>query len=194
MRARDVMRLVPAALLLWAGAALAGDSIFLVSRKDMPDPNFHDTVVLVTHLEGATVGLILNRPTRITLGEVFPEIEKNLRPGDRLNFGGPVSPEFVTYLVRSSVRPPESEEVAEGVYLASSPTLLQAILAGDAKVEAVRVFAGYAGWAPGQVEGEVSRGDWNVLRADAKTIFDKNAEKLWPEMNRRASATTAMLR
>jgi len=105
-----------------------------------------------------------------------------------------VSAVSLTNTVRSSVRPPESEDVAEGVYLASSPTLLQAILAGDAKVEAVRVFAGYAGWAPGQVEGAVSRGDWNVLRADAKTIFDKNAEKLWPEMNRRASATTAMLR
>jgi putative transcriptional regulator len=188
------MRLLAGVLLVWAGAASAGDSIFLVSRKDMPDPNFHDTVVLVTHLEGATVGLILNRPTRLTLGEVFPEIEKNVRPGDRLNFGGPVSLEFVTYLVKSAVRPPESEEVAEGVYLASSPALLQGILAGDTKVEALRVFAGYAGWAPGQVEGEVSRGDWNVLPADGKTIFDKNPEKLWPPMHRRASATSAMLR
>lgn len=182
-------RFLVAALLAWAGAAFAADSFLLVSRKDMPDPNFRDTVVLVTRVDGATIGLILNRPTRVPVASIFDELRKNALPGEKLHFGGPVTPEFVTFLYKPLVAPQDAARVAEGTYLASDPELLEGILTGEVKVEALRVFAGYAGWAPGQLENEVSRGDWHVLPADVKAIFEKNPSKLWPEMDRRSSHT-----
>jgi putative transcriptional regulator len=193
MRARDAMRLLSAALLSWAGIALGADSIFLVSRKDMPDPNFRDTVLLVTRIEGETVGLVLNRPTRLPAAGLFPDLKKNVRPAERVYVGGPVAREFVTFLFKAPAAPEDASEVADGIYLGSNPTLLQAILEGDVNVDALRIFAGYAGWAPGQLEGEVSRGDWHVLRTDASAIFEKNPEKVWPEMDRRVSRTPVRL-
>ena len=189
MRAHDVRRFAFAALLLWASAALGADSMFIVSRKDMPDPNFRDTVLLVTRIEGETVGIILNRPTRIAVDGLFPDLKKNVLAGERLYAGGPVGREFVTFLFKAKSAPEQATEVFDGIYLASKPELLQAILEGEVKVDALRVFAGYAGWARGQLEGEVSRGDWHVLRADARTIFEKNTDKLWREMDARASRT-----
>jgi len=188
-RVPDVRRVLAAALVAWAGAAFGADSIFLVSRKDMPDPNFHDAVVLVTPVEGAPVGVILNRPTGIPLATLLPDVEKNTRPGEKLYFGGPVSRQMVTFLFKAPKRPPDTIEVLDGVYFASSRKLLVDILTGETPVDELRVFAGYAGWTPEQLEGEVSRGDWHVQRSDAKTIFEKNAEKVWPELDRRASRT-----
>ena len=186
-------RLLLAAFLLCAGAAFGAESLFLVSRKDMPDPNFRDTVVLVTRIEGETVGIVLNRPTRLPVASLFPDLKKNALPAEKVYMGGPVAREFVTFLFKAQSVPEEATEVVDGIYLGANPALLQAILEGDVKADALRVFAGYAGWAPGQLEGEVSRGDWHVLRADAKTIFEKNPEKLWPEMDARASRTPVRL-
>ena len=192
MRARSAVRLLVFAVLAWAGVAAAADSIFLVSKKDMPDPNFRDTVVLVTRIEGATVGVILNRPSRLALSAVLPDLEKNVRPAEQLYFGGPVARQFLTFLFKADTAPDDATEVAKGVFFAANRQLMEAILSGGIRVEALRVFAGYAGWARGQLEDEVERGDWHVLRADARTIFDTAPEKLWEEMNRRASATTAL--
>ena len=192
MRARDAA-FVFIALLLWTGTVFGADSIFLVSRKDMPDPNFRDTVVLVTRIEGATVGVILNRPSRLALSAVLPDLGKNVRPAEQLYVGGPVARQFVTFLFKADKAPDDATEVADGVFFASSRQLLQDILSGETRVESLRVFAGYAGWASGQLEAEVERGDWNVLRPDARTIFDTAPGKLWDEMHRRASRTPIRL-
>jgi putative transcriptional regulator len=188
-----------ALLLAAAGLPAAGDdapaaSIFLVARAELPDPNFEDTVVLITQYgpQGA-LGVIVNRPTNIPLSVAFPDIERLKRSGDRIHFGGPVARSAMTYLFRSATAPKDGLEVMDGVYMSASLEVLKELLARDKSAESLRVFAGHAGWAPGQLESEISRGDWRYFKAEARSIFERRPEALWPELNRRANATTARL-
>ena len=167
-------------------------SILLVARKNLPDPFFRDSVVLVTRSGGsAPVGVIVNHPTDVPLSRVFSDIER-LRSGDEtLFFGGPVMPEQLLVVFRAAVPPTAAIEVLDGVYMSLSRELLRELLGRENPVEGLRVFAGHAGWAPGQLESEVARGDWYLVTADARMVLEMEPEKLWRELERRASATTA---
>ena len=166
-------------------------SILLVARKNMPDPYFRDSVVLVTRSGGlAPVGVIVNRPTDVPLSRVFPDIERLHLGEEKLFFGGPVMPEQLVVVFRAAIPPTEAIEVLEGVYMSPSGELLRELLGRENPVEGLRVFAGHAGWAPGQLESEVARGDWHLVTADARMVLEMEPEKLWKELERRASATT----
>lgn len=168
-------------------------SIFLVAKKDLPDPNFRDTVVLVTNYGGPTpVGVIVNRPTQIPLAKVFPDIERLRSREEKLFFGGPVRRQELVVAFRAAVPPPGGTEILDGVYMSSSSKLMRELLGRESPVDGLRVFAGHAGWGPGQLESEIARGNWHLTRADARTIFEKKPESLWQELERRASATIAL--
>ena len=98
--------------------------------------------------------------------------------------------EQLVVVFRAAVAPTEAIEVLEGVYMSSSRELLRELLGRENPVEGLRVFAGHAGWAPGQLESEVRRADWHLATADARMIFEEKPERLWQELERRASATT----
>lgn len=169
-------------------------SVLLVARKDLPDRNFRDSVVLVTQYAGASpIGLIINRPTSVALDRAFPEIEQLRGRPEKLFFGGPVKPEQVFVVFHASSRPAESVEVLDGIYMTANAQVIDDVLRREGPMTGVRVFAGYAGWAPGQLEAEVARGDWHLMHADAKAIFERKPETLWPELDRRASAVRASL-
>jgi putative transcriptional regulator len=192
-----VKYLLIASLLAVAGLPALGESpdpaasVFLVARPKLPDPNFSDTVVLITQFGAAgAMGVIVNRPTSYPLASAFPEIKRLERSGDKVWFGGPVAQGTMVFLVRAESPPKEGVEVLEGVYLSASVDLLRDLLGRDKSAESVRVFSGYAGWSPGQLESEIARGDWNWFKAEARSIFERKPESLWPELNRRASATT----
>jgi putative transcriptional regulator len=164
-------------------------SIFLVARKDLPDPFFRDSVVLVTNYGGiAPVGVIINRRTQVTLASAFPDIDRLRSREDKLFFGGPVQPDMLVGVFRAAARPADAFEVIDGVYMSSSYETLRALLGRDTPLDGVRVFAGHAGWGPGQLESEIARNDWYLIRADAKTIFEKKPEGLWKELERQGSA------
>jgi putative transcriptional regulator len=168
-------------------------SIFLVARKDLPDPFFRDSVVLVTSYGGpAPVGVIVNRPTQISLSSVFLDIGRLRSPEEKVFFGGPVGREELVVAFRAAVAPADAIEILDGVCMSSSSKLLRELLGRETSVDGLRVFAGHASWGPGQLESEVARGDWHLARADARTIFDKKPESLWQELERRASATIAL--
>jgi len=166
-------------------------SILLVARKNLPDPFFRDSVVLVTRSGGPTpIGVIVNRPTDVPLSRVFSDIERLRARDETLFFGGPVMPDQLLVVFRAAVPPTEAIEVLEGVYMSSSGELLRELLGRENPVESLRVFAGHAGWAPGQLESEVTRRDWHLVTADARMVLEMEPEKLWKELERRASATT----
>jgi putative transcriptional regulator len=175
-------------------AALAAEpsgSLFLVAKPQLADPNFGQSVVLLTQFGRlGSMGVIVNRPTGLALSRVFTDVKRLAQTDDRFFFGGPVSRDVVLFVFRAPEQPDEAFEVLEGVYISSDRELLKGMLGRDKPPEALRVFMGYAGWAAGQLEAEISRGDWDLVQADAKTIFAKKPEALWPELNRRASETT----
>ena len=185
------------ALLAWPVLAqeLGSGSIFLVARKDLPDPFFRDTVVLVTNnAGGAPVGVIINRPTDVTLSRLFPDFERLRTRTEKVFFGGPVRKQELVFVFRAPSPPEDSIAVLEGVYMSSDLELLRGLLAREKPDEGLRVYAGYSGWAPGQLENEISRGDWHLVKADAATLFTKRPETIWQELERRASAVVAINR
>ncbi len=192
---RSLIRVAGVALLLClalpvpAGDAEPMKSIFLVARRNLPDPFFRESVVLVTHHGGpAPIGIIVNRRTGIPLSRLFPGIDRLQDGKERLFFGGPVKTQELVAMFRAKSRPADSIEVLEGVYLSTDRELMRSMLERQPPVEGLRIFAGYAAWAPTQLESEVERGDWHLARADAGIAFDGKPEALWQKLERNASA------
>lgn len=161
--------------------------VFLVADKRLMDPNFRRTVVLITEYgpEG-TMGVIINRETDIPLSVALPQVEEVQESEETLFFGGPVSLNTLVMLIKSGGERLDREgtlNVFEDVYLSADPVIFQDIFSHKKTVEAVRSFAGYAGWAPGQLENELARGDWIVKKADSFSIFLKNPEYLWRDLS-----------
>ncbi len=162
---------------------------FLVARKNLPDPNFHDAVVLLTE-HGATgaLGFIVNHPADVTLAKALPDVKRAQRLEDKVYVGGPVMREIVVFVFRSPTPHAGATQILDGVLASSSATLLDELLQRDKPTEGLRVFAGLAGWGPGQLESEIARGDWRLIPADADSIFDDHPATLWGRLYRRAFA------
>ena len=165
------------ALALFAAAAAAQqqdppNGVLLVARSGLDDVNFSQSVVLVSQTrDGQTVGVILNRPTR----------RKHPASGETLYFGGPVMSEVTVALFRSRQPPPASAfHVLRDVYLTMHPANIDALLSRTG--EGHRLFAGFAGWAPGQLEAEVARGDWVMLPASEELVFRESTAGMWLEL------------
>jgi putative transcriptional regulator len=93
----------------------------------------------------------------------------------------------MTLLIRSSRALADAQQVLTDIHVSSSRMLFERLVDKGEAGERFRVYAGYAGWAPGQLEREVSRGDWHVLPADAETVFDKTPTDIWSELSRKGS-------
>jgi putative transcriptional regulator len=169
--------------------SLAGQ--LLVAGPALFDPNFRRTVVLVgEHGEDGAMGVVLNRPTAITVDEAVPALAELVGRSELIHVGGPVQPEAIVVLgdfedpglagslVFGSVGflPSEIEEAA------SLGTLRQA-----------RVFAGYAGWAPGQLESELEADSWIVVPPVAEDVFGDDPNALWATVLRRQGGPFSLL-
>lgn len=162
---------------------------FLVASKKLRDPHFFKTVVLLLEYDSkGAMGLVINRPTTVKLSEVLPDIEGLQKRFDTIYLGGPVAKNQLMLLIRTSSPPEGSRPVFKDIYLSSSQTTIEAMIDNPDTPERFRVFAGYAGWAPGQLDHEVSRGGWHILQADAESVFEKTPSEIWPELIRRSSA------
>jgi putative transcriptional regulator len=168
--------------------------ILLVASKNLPDPFFRGSVVLVTNYGAiAPLGVIVNRPTDVTFAKVFADIERLRTPQAKVFFGGPVRPDEIVVLFRAASAPEEATRVLDGVYITSHPELVRKLLTRDIPADDLRVFAGHAGWGPEQLESEIARNDWHLAAPDAKTLFEKKPESMWQELERKASAIMAWL-
>jgi putative transcriptional regulator len=171
------------------GADEAPQAILLVARKDLPDPFFRESVVLVTNAAVAPLGVIINKPTDAKLSKAIPDIERLKSVDDRLFFGGPVQSGDVVFVFRARKAQEDAMLVMPGIYISGSRDILDTLLKRDKPVEGLRLFAGHAGWSPGQLEHEISRGDWFLVPVDDAAIFTARPEGLWKELHRRAAAT-----
>jgi putative transcriptional regulator len=160
----------------------APNAILLIAKPDLLDPNFRETVVLVTQTaDASTVGVILNRPTA----------RKHERTGETLYFGGPVMREVLVALFRAEHTPDAAAfHVLKDVYLTMHPANIEPLLAQGAGN--YRLYAGFAGWAPGQLESEMQRDGWYVLPASAELAFRKDTTGMWEEMVRKARGRVAL--
>ena len=163
----------------------------LLATPALFDPNFRRTVVLVgEHGEEGAMGLVLNRPADVTVGEAVPPLAALVGDEARVHVGGPVQPEAV--LVLAEFEDPETAAtlVVGDVGFASSDGDLE-LLAGT--VRRARVFAGYSGWGPGQLEAELEEDSWIVEPPRREEIFSEDPESLWATVLRRKGREYALL-
>jgi putative transcriptional regulator len=157
--------------------------VFLVAEPEIEGGPFHQSVVLLlSHGEDGTLGLIVNRATRMPLSEALPELDVG-EPPPRLFFGGPVGLEGLLVLFRSDVPPDNVDPVMENVYYSGDRTVLEELIKGGKPSEELRLFIGHSGWAPGQLDAELLRGTWDVRRADASTVFHTEPGRMWEDLS-----------
>ena len=161
---------------------------FLVASRRLVDPRFRETVVLLIGYgaDGVT-GVIINRPTEVLLNDMLPSLQGLKDRADVVYYGGPVQGHQMLMLIRSGEKPEASGRVFGDVYFSVSKSTLESMLRAHKTAKQLRVYAGYAGWVPRQLDGEVSRGDWLIVRADARSIFEKKPSEVWPELMRRGA-------
>ena len=163
----------------------------LIAGADLWDPNFRRTVILVGHHddEGA-VGVVLNRATEVPVSEAAPPLADLVAPGDPLFIGGPVQPQAAV-VVADFEEPERANVVAFG-----SVGFLPDEADGDSigGIRRARVFAGHAGWGPGQLDEELEEGSWIVEPALAEDVFTTDPERLWSEVLRRKGRAYDLLR
>jgi len=156
---------------------------FLVAAREMIDPNFSESVILLlSHGDGGTMGLIVNRPTVVLPEQAIPDIAGLRDYSGPLFLGGPVQLNAVTFLIRGAPELDGGERVLPGVQYAADAGLLEELTTEPIDAATLRVFVGYAGWAPGQLEGEIARGGWHVLPADADTVFAEDPSAVWERL------------
>ncbi len=171
----------------------SANAVFLVAAPELLDPNFRQTVVLVTRAEdGSNFGFIINRPGPHSLAQILPKSEVLKRFTEPLYLGGPVEAAGLFAIFRAKDKPEGAMRVLGDVSFALDPVVVEQLLHHPPKQ--LRFFNGYCGWAPGQLAFELQRGGWYVVHADADTVFRKNTSTLWDEMLVRARAVTASLR
>ncbi|MCM2287705.1 MAG: YqgE/AlgH family protein [Sulfuritalea sp.] len=172
---------------LCAAETADGRSVLLVAAEGMADPRFRQTVVLVTRhgRSRSTIGVIVNRALDVGLDQVFPELTPAAQ--HRLHYGGPVAPGQIVFMVRGNAAPAASITLAERLFLSSDGDSLRALLGAPTPASHLRVFNGFASWAPDQLEAEIDRGDWYLLPVDADVLFSAPLDELWPKLWRLAT-------
>jgi putative transcriptional regulator len=167
----------------------------LLASPRLVDPNFFRTVILIgEHSEGGALGVVLNQPATAEVGDAVPDLEWLTNATDPLYIGGPVAPDSVIVLAEFDRGAPQfaaglivdnigfiganAEESKDQVAVATNAT---------------RVFAGHAGWMPGQLEEEIEDLSWIVQPPRPGEIFTAEPEKLWSSVLRRMGGEFALL-
>jgi putative transcriptional regulator len=170
------------------------NGVFLVAKPDLQDPNFRESVVLITQPrpDGGPLGVIVNRPLGIPLREALSSMPGAAEVSGELYFGGPVSRNRLLFAFRSTESPADGFRVLDDLWLSGDGLLLARLLRAPGHETGVRVYSGYSGWAPGQLQREIERGGWYLLAADPAIVFSATPGAVWAELVRRMTRRTTM--
>ena len=159
---------------------------FLIASREFLSPAFARRVVLLLDYdEQGGIGLIINRPSRVPLASAVPGFEGLTERNDYIHSGGPVQRNRLFMLIRADARPAGTAQILEDTFGSSTLQPLRNLLAsGEAGSAEFVVYAGYAGWAPGQLEAEIERGDWHVATGRSEYVFDIDPAEVWRRLIR----------
>jgi putative transcriptional regulator len=168
-----------------------GKTFFLVARPELREPIFKESVVLrlpssVGVGEGLVVGLILNKPARVALSDIFPDDQALENRSETVYFGGPVEPRAPGVVFRSSKPVKQAALLFGDIYVSFDPDFIKELLKEPEKTQDLRLFVGRSQWAPAQLQYEMAMGAWLSLRAETNLIFSASPQYLWRKLFDRA--------
>ncbi len=169
-----------------------GTGKLLVASRNLGDPNFAKTVILLVRYDAKGVlGLVINRRTDVPLSRVLESLKAAKDLSDPVYLGGPVEMPAVFALFQSPAKLEGAEHVFDGVYLISAKTLFEQTISSRPKPDVFHVYLGYAGWTQDQLRKEVELGAWFVFPAATGTVFNADPDSLWREMIRKTEMEMA---
>ena len=164
--------------------------MFLVASPNIIEPIFSKSVILLIEYDRTgAMGFIINKPSNIKLKNLLLNTKGLFFRNKTIFFGGPVSINslFAVTLSKNLINNPEAIKIFDNVYLISRFKSIETLLSKKEIRKQLRIFAGYAGWAPGQLEYEILRGDWYIIPADIDNIFFKDTKDIWPDLVKKSS-------
>ncbi|MFL5820556.1 MAG: YqgE/AlgH family protein [Solirubrobacteraceae bacterium] len=163
----------------------------LIAGPDLLDPNFHRSVVLIAdHGDEGAMGIVLNRRSEHTVEEAVPDLGELVDPTERVHVGGPVQPTGVVVLAEFDDPSEAAATVLGDVGFVAAGSDMDGL---PAITRRARVFAGIAGWGPGQLEAELERDDWIVEPAEREDLFSHDPDRLWSAVLERKGGSYALV-
>lgn len=184
----------------WVSIGAAQDKVqdsaaplILVAKPGLRDAFFGSSILVVKPIgNGRHVGFVINRPTEMTLGKLFPEHAASQKVPDPVYLGGPVNTEIIFALVRGTTPPSgEALQLSRDLYVAIDAKTVDSIIEADASQ--ARYFAGLVAWRQGELQEELRRGLWFVLESDSDLVMRKSTEGLWEELVGRSQLRANMI-
>lgn len=163
---------------------------FLVAQRGLSGPYFSRTVVyLLQHDSTGTLGVIVNRPLGVTAAEVLPELQAADLGSYPVFTGGPVNPSLVVMLFRGRYPSGLAVHITADVWASSDTAMLERMKQEHKPEHELRLFTGSAGWAPGQLDRELTAGSWYVTEGDPDAVFTADSYRLWYRLINRLDPT-----
>lgn len=166
----------------------------LVARRSLTDPLFVKSVILlVRYGKTGALGLMVNRRTTMPISRALSEMKAAASQSDPVFVGGPVELDSVFALTRAPRKPEGTRAVAGNIYFIGTKTTLEHALGHPASPSTLRIYLGYCGWAPHQLENEVLAGAWYIFNGSQRLAFDPKPATLWSRLITRAHQHLARL-
>ncbi|MCA9058645.1 MAG: YqgE/AlgH family protein [Planctomycetaceae bacterium] len=169
----------------------------LIAADHLRDPNFYRSVVLMLeHTEEGAMGLVVNKPSGITVETALNEQMTDVKCETPVFLGGPVERSALFVLHNSPILGKQDEQILPGLYLAGSHDSFEEVVRAGTQSSGpanFRVFCGYAGWGGGQLEGELARGDWHLQPGDAPLVLEEDPYGTWEICLRRLHRANRIL-
>jgi putative AlgH/UPF0301 family transcriptional regulator len=169
-----------------AWSADIGDTVLLVAKRNLRDRIYGSTVLLARPLgDERHVGFIVNKPTTMTLGKLFPKHSPSQKVVDPVYLGGPTGPEVIFAMIKGKDSPGgRSLQITPGIFVAFDSAVVDRII--ETQPQQARFFAGMVLWQSMELAEEVKRGLWYVLEPQPDIFLRKSTDGLWEDLVNRA--------
>ena len=176
----SVIALALCAPLAWS--ADITDTVLLVAKRNLKDRIYGSSILVARPLgDDRHVGFIVNKPTTMTLGKLFPKHLPSQKVVDPVYLGGPTGPEVIFAMIKGRESPGgRSLQLAPGFYVAFDSAVVDRII--ESQPQQARFFAGMVLWQPMELGEEVKRGLWYVLEPQPEILLRKSTDGLWEEL------------
>ena len=175
------------------GRSSTKGTLFLVAKPELIDPMFRESVVVMLPQSRIplVVGLIVNRPTKVRLRELFPDSSALKNRADTAYLGGPVDISEPTIVFRQARASADAIPLFDGVYASLDAKSLAGMMKAPGKAQDLRLYLGRSQWSPDQLHAEMQEGSWYVVPADPAFVFSADPKSVWQTLLGRAQAIPA---